>query len=71
MSKEDTHLFLRGKFLKDELCNSDGEVIGERIKSTTELGKGKFMDYLSDINQFAAEYLNIVIPAPNEQISIL
>jgi len=70
LSKDDIHLFLRGKFLKQELCNGYGEAIGSRIKSTTELLKSEFMDYLAEITQFAAEYLSIVVPQPNEQIKI-
>lgn len=71
LTLEETHLFLRGKFLKEELLSEDAEVIGERIKSTTELGKGYFADYISEIQQFSAEILGVDIPNPNEQLQIL
>lgn len=71
LTLEDTHLFLRGKFLKEELVSEDGEVIGERIKSTTELTKSAFADYISEIQQFSAEILGVNIPNPNEQLHIL
>ena len=71
LSREDVHLFLRNRFLKEDLLSEEGEVLGERIKSTTELGKGDFADFISDIQQFGAEILGIVIPNPNEQLEIL
>ena len=39
-------------------------------KSTAELTTTQMMDYVSEIQQFAAEYLNVIIPDPNEQIEI-
>lgn len=38
-----------------------------RIRSTTELTKIEFNTYLEEIWQWAAEYLSITIPAPNER----
>jgi len=70
LSKEDTHLFLRNRFLTQELVSSEGEVIGNRLRSTTELNKSEFADYTSEIQQFSAEYLNIVIPDPLTQVTI-
>lgn len=71
ISKEDTHLFLRNRFLQQELITEDGEVIGSRIKSTKELTKSAFGDYLFEITQFAAEILNVQVPNPNEQVNLI
>lgn len=71
LSIEDTHLFLRSRFLKEEMVNDDGEVIGELIKHTSQLTKSQFSDYTEEIKQFSAEYLGLIIPDPNEQISII
>jgi hypothetical protein len=68
-SKEDVHCFLRGKFLYNEAISEHGEVF-QIPRSTTELSKSEFMDYIAKIQQFAAETLDIIIPEPNEQISI-
>lgn len=71
ISKEDTHLFLRNRFLKQEMLSQDGEVIGERLMSTTELTKSAFGNYIAEIVQFSAEILNVQIPNPNEQVNLI
>jgi hypothetical protein len=71
LSIEDTHLFLRNKFLLEEMVNGDGELIGSRVKSTTELNKMQFGDYISEIQQFSAEYLGVVIPDPETQTTLI
>lgn len=61
------HEFLKGKFLLTELVSEQtGEVIS-RVKSTTELSTTDFALYIDDIQRWAAEFLGIVIPNPNEQ----
>jgi hypothetical protein len=71
LSKEETHLFLKNRFLKVELLSEEGEVLGERIRSTTELTKGEFVDYINQIQQFGAEILNVYIPDANEQVKLI
>jgi hypothetical protein len=58
------------RFIKIEICNGDGEVIGERVKSSTELTNTGFLEYLEQIKQFSAEILGVYIPDPNEQNKI-
>jgi|688.fasta_scaffold707253_2 hypothetical protein len=70
LTKEEVHQFLKMRFLKTEICNSDGEIIGERTKSSTELTKSQFGDYIAQIQQFAAEILGVYVPDPNEQTQI-
>lgn len=68
--KEAMHCFFRDKFLKGrEMVTAQGEVFN-LPPTTTELSKDEFAQYLDEIMKWAAEHLNIVIPAPNEQISI-
>ena len=69
MSTEQTHSLLKFRFLKQEFISNDGEVI-ESIGSTTELSKQEFNEYIERIKQWAAEYLNIQIPDPEEQTTI-
>jgi hypothetical protein len=71
LSIEDTHLFLRNKFLLEEMVNGDGELIGSRVKSTTELNKMQFGDYISEIQQFSTEYLGVIIPDPETQTTLI
>lgn len=66
-NKEAAHEFVCSLFLKVKIINeTSGETI-ERVRSTTELSKLEFNAYLEEIWRWAAEYLSIAIPAPNEQ----
>lgn len=69
VSIEQTHELLKFRFLKSEYVTNDGEII-QTIRSTTELSPPEFNDYIEYIKQWSAEYLNIVIPDPNEQTEI-
>lgn len=71
LSENDVHDLLRLKFLKETIAIKEetGEVI-ERVKSTTELTTSQFMDYIAEIQQFAAEYFDVIIPDPNEEITL-
>ena len=60
-SKDEMSLLLRNKFLqKAELVTKEGEVISQ-IPSTTELNVLEFVDYLWEIDMFAAEF-GITLP---------
>lgn len=70
LSNEEVHLFLKTKFLKQTIANENGEYLGEKIGSTADLTTTQFMEYILQIQQFAAESLNVQIPSPNEQVQI-
>lgn len=70
LSNEEVHLFLKTKFLKQTIANENGEYLGEKIGSTADLTTTQFMEYILEIQQFAAESLNVNVPSPNEQIQI-
>jgi hypothetical protein len=57
---QEAHDAMRVKFLTD----MEGEL--PRVKSTTELSTVQFMDYVAQIQQFGAEYLEVYIPEPDE-----
>lgn len=64
------HEFLKRRFLQpDTIHDANGEVHVLRY-TTTNKSTSEMMDYFAQISQFAAEYLNTVIPEPNEQIEI-
>ena len=69
LNTNDVHDLLRLKFLKETISIKEetGEVI-ERVRSTTELTTSQFMDYIAEIQQFAAEYFDVIIPDPNTEI---
>jgi len=70
VNREGTHELLRVRFLsEDKPIGNDGEFV-TRVKSTTELDSVEFGTYIECCKQFAAEYLNTVIPEPNDQLTI-
>lgn len=70
ITKEECHELLKARFNTEELVNTE---TGECIKlprSTTNLNKEQFSDYISKIQQFASEFLNVVIPDPSTQLAL-
>ncbi len=66
-SREGTHELLKFRFLKeDHPIGKDGE-FSTTITSTADLPPDEFVAYLERCIQFAAEYLNVIIPQPGEQ----
>jgi len=62
-SAEETHDALKQMFLRDRENERDGLV---RIKSSTRLDTREFSDYCEQCRKWAAEFLNLYIPDPNE-----
>ena len=61
--RESMHENLKLKFASSRDLEHEGMFIIERTsKMTTE----RFMKYCADIQQWAAEYLNVYLPDPNE-----
>ena len=69
-SDEDLHTvheYLKRRFLKPiTAADANGEV-HELGYSTANLSTSEMMDYIAQVQQFAAEFLNTVIPDPGEQ----
>lgn len=66
---EQVHDILKVKFLVEKISNDNGEFL-ERIKSTTELSTVQFMDYIAEVQMWASQEFNIIIPDPNEVLEI-
>ena len=67
LSHEIVHDMLKEKFLKKEIISEQtGEVITVG-QSTSRLSTVQFMEYLADIQQWANEFLGIVIADPEQQ----
>lgn len=70
MSIEQVHDLMKFKHLKAEYVTTDGEIINS-IGSTTDLNPIEFSDYIDRIREWALEYLNIDIPEPNQQTTLI
>jgi len=70
-SRETVHEMMKLKFLKEDVpVNDHGEFI-TRVKSTTELNKVQFGEYIDEITAWAAEYLGVTIPPANTQTTLI
>jgi len=59
------------KFLLIEVMNVEtGEVIGQRIKGTSEMTKTELNLFIENIIRWAADYFSIVLPYPSEQLEV-
>jgi hypothetical protein len=71
LTLEEVHEFLKVKFnSKSIIDESTGEVLAVIGGSTTNLDTFDFGQYFEAIIRWAAEYLGVEIPYPNEQMSI-
>ncbi len=68
---EEAHELLKMKFNYKEIVNEESGEVVQLPKSTTKLNTIDFTEYLEKIQRFAATFLNIVIPSPNQQLSII
>lgn len=68
LTAEQVHEILKNKFLKETLIDeTTGEITGEYSKSTTELSKLEFADYVVLCQKWANDFFDLDIPEPNEQ----
>jgi len=70
-SKNTAHELLKQELLKngEEVFTKDGTLF-RLPSSTTKCTTVEFEEYLERVRQWAAEYLGIVIPLPNEQTQL-
>lgn len=69
LAHDETHFFLKQKFNPIEIPGNGGLVI-EVPGTTTQLNKTEFGEYIDRIAQWAAEYLNVVIPPANADLAL-
>ncbi len=61
----------KAKFLLVDVMNVEtGEVIGQRIKGTSEMTKTELNLFIENIIRWAADYFSIVLPYPSEQLEV-
>jgi len=66
---EDAHEIMKSLFLK--VTEEKNGLTITRVLSTTELKTVGYMEYLQHISIWAFDYLNVTIPEPNQQMTIL
>jgi hypothetical protein len=69
LSLDETHFFLKQKFNPVQIPGNGGLVI-EVPGTTTQLNKIEFSEYIERIAQWAVEYLNVVIPPANADLTM-
>lgn len=70
-TKDEIHSILKYKFLKEQKTDENTGLVFDFIGSTAQLGVEQFMNYIESIFKFCAEELNIILPEPNSQLSLL
>lgn len=69
LDHESIHEMLKNKFLKKDVANEEGQFI-TIVQSTASLSTVEFSDFISDIQQWSAEFLGITILDPGQQKEI-
>ena len=62
----DAHEIMKSLFLK--VCEEKDGIKIERVQSTTDLSTIEFSAFLLNISTWAADYLSVAIPEPNQQL---
>ena len=70
INEADTHEYLKATFLKDSIVNENTGELLPMVGSTRKLTTVEFMEYIQDIQRWAAEFLGVNVPDPGEQIQI-
>ena len=66
LTADQIHEMLKRECLKGELINKNTGQVVNFARSTTGITTTEFMDFIEDIQRFAAEFLGIEIPDPRE-----
>lgn len=70
-TKEEMHEVIKFKFLKREKVSEKTGEIFQYLDTTTKLTKSEFADFITDLQKWSAENLNINLPEPGKQIELL
>jgi len=70
LSTQETKDLLKSKFAIFEKVNEETGEILEYVKGTSDMTTTELMVLIKQIQQWASEFLGIVIPDPGEQIEI-
>jgi hypothetical protein len=67
ITDEDVHDMMKLKFNYEQIVSEQGEVL-ELPKSTSTLTKTQFAEYVDNIRMWAAGFLGVNIPDPNQDL---
>lgn len=68
--KLEMHDLIKFKFLRTEkVFEKTGEIF-EYLKSTTELNKTDFADFIGNLQRWSAETFNVILPDAGQQLEI-
>lgn len=68
-NNDKAHGYLKDKFLKQYYHNKNNpEEVIELPGTTTELTTVQFMAFIAEVQQWASEWLGVIIPDPGEQL---
>lgn len=69
LKEEDLHEFFKDRFLGkvDKAINDHGDTM-QISRSTTDLSKDEFSEYMDHIEKFALEFFSVQIPLPEQQM---
>ncbi len=68
--KEDAKLVIKTLFLTRKIHNPENGDTIPIIRKTSELTTTEMMQFIDEVIKWAAEYLNVQIPLPNEQMEM-
>ena len=68
---DETHEFLKQNFNFEEIINQDTGEVYRKTLSTTANDTYDFSQYVEKCRDFAASYLGVNIPDPDEQMTLL
>lgn len=69
ITDEDVHDMMKLKFNYEQIVSEHGEVL-ELPKSTSTLTKSQFAEYVDKIRTWAADFLGVNIPDPNQDLTM-
>lgn len=65
-AQDEAHEFLKARFLARMVIDKrTGEMIGRRVRSTTELTTDEMADYCERCRVFLSEFCNTIVPDPD------
>ena len=69
-TKEQAHEILKGKFLREDVPDpTTGELLTERVKSTTELDTNEFAEFYDQCRAWLKDMFGIDTPEPRQETS--
>ena len=71
IDRDGVHEWFLMKYNYKELVNEDSGQVERIPQRSKTLSKSEFFDYVEKVRKFAAEFLNLYIPDPDEQLKAL